>query len=451
MPVPNSYPSWSNISTKRFSIAGRMIDCLDVNLTQFSAKSITVKPTIMVNHLSTRLKNNFIAIVLISFLSTTLFAQSAKDTTVQVIKYKSGQVKLEQLASLSEPWGMSFLPDGRLLVTEKPGRLRIYSAGKLSEPITGIPKVEYYEQGGLMDVDIDPGFASNNLVYIYYVERAEQQPPNAKNPKEPRFGDFSDTTDIVVKGGAVARGRLEGNSLRDVKVIWRQEPKMVGRGHFGGRMVFAPDGKLFITSGDRMYFDPAQNPAGNLGKIVRINPDGTIPNDNPFANKAGTKADIWSMGHRNPLGAAINPVSKQLWMNEMGPAHGDELNIPEAGKNYGWPIVSNGSNYDGSNIPDHPTKPEYAAPLNYWYPAISPSGLMFYTGNLFSSWKNNALIGGMSVEMIIKLTLEGNKVISEERIPIGKRVRDLIQAPDGSIWLLTDYKDGELLRMTPVK
>ena len=405
----------------------------------------------MVKHSSLNLKTNFIVVALAFISSSPAFTQGTNGSTVETIKYKSGQVHLEQLAKLSEPWGMTFLPDGRLLVTEKPGRLRIYSGGKLSEPVTGIPKVDYYEQGGLMDVEIDPSFSSNNLVYLYYVERAEPQPPNAKNPKEPRFGEFSDTTDIVVKGGAVARGRLDGNSLRDVKVIWRQEPKMVGRGHFGGRLIFAPDGKLFIISGDRMYFDPAQDPKGNLGKVVRINPDGSIPNDNPFVNKPGTRPDIWSLGHRNPLGGAINPVSKQLWINEMGPAHGDELNIPEAGKNYGWPVVSNGDNYDGSKIPDHPTRPEFAVPTCYWFPAISPSGLMFYTGDLFPKWKNNALIGGMSVEMIIKLTLNGNKVQSEERIPVGKRIRDLIQAPDGSIWLLTDYKDGELLRMTPGK
>jgi glucose/arabinose dehydrogenase len=257
--------------------------------------------------------------------------------------------------------------------------------------------------------------------------------------------------DIVLKGGAVARGRLVGNELRDVKVIWRQTPKTIGRGHFGGRLIFAPDGKLFILSGERQRFEPAQALSNNIGKVVRINADGSIPSDNPFANRGGAQRDVWSYGHRNPLGGAINPSSNKLWMHEMGPAHGDEINIPEKGKNYGWPSASNGNNYDGSKIPDHDARPQFTPPQYFWHPAISPSGMMFYTGSLFKDWNGNLFIGGLSSEALIKLTLDGDKIKSEERIAMHRRIRDVVQAPDGSIWMITDYKDGELLRMTPLK
>lgn len=387
-----------------------------------------------------------IAIVAVAFISTTA---SAQDTASQVILTKSGEVKIERLAKLSEPWGMTWLPDGRLLVTEKPGRLRIYSNGKIGEPVSGLPAIDYYAQGGLLDVEVDPGFANNGLVYIYFVEAAEQQPDVKKDNGDPRFGQLQDSTDVTLKGGAVARGRLEGNEMKDVKIIWRQMPKMIGRGHFGGRLVIATDGKLFITSGDRQRFEPAQDLNGNLGKMVRINTDGTIPKDNPFTNKNGTKSDIWSLGHRNPLGAAINPTTKQLWIHEMGPMHGDEINIPQRGKNYGWPVTSNGDNYDGSRIPDHETMPKFAGPAYYWHPAVSPSGLIFYTGTLFKDWKNNALLGSFNSEALVRLTLNGNKVISEERIWLHRRIRDVIQANDGSVWLITDAKDAELIRLTP--
>lgn len=376
-------------------------------------------------------------------------AQQSAGGAGEVVQTKSGPVAIERLAMLSEPWGMAFLPDGRLLVTEKPGRLRVFTDGKLSEPIGGVPKVAYREQGGLLDVEIDPDFARNGLVYLSYAEAAEQQPPDARDVHDPRFGSYFDKEDSVLKGGAVARGRLEGSQLRDVKVIWRQVPKTIGRGHFGGRLTFAPDGKLFIASGERMRFDPAQDPTSNLGKIVRINPDGSIPTDNPFVDKAGARADVWSLGHRNPLGLAINPASNQLWIHEMGPRHGDELNIPQPGKNYGWPVVSNGNNYDGSPIPDHPTRPEFAAPAFYWHPAISPSGLIFYTAGRFADWRGNAFIGGLSSETLLRLTLKGNAVETEERIGVHRRIRDVIQAPDGSVLVLSDGKDGELLRLTP--
>ncbi len=384
--------------------------------------------------------------ILLLTTATVLVTVPARAETVQT---KTGDVKVERLATLEFPWGMTFLPDGRLLITEKPGRMRIFDDGKLSEPIAGLPKVFYKDQGGLQDVEIDPDFAHNNLVYFYFVEASVKKPDVQRDTKDPRLGEFQDLNDVTIRGGAVARGRLEGGALRDVKVIWRQEPKMSGRNHYGGRLAFAPDGKLFITSGDRQRFDPAQDLAGNIGKVVRINTDGTIPKDNPFVNKAGARPDTWSVGHRNPLCAAINPDTKQLWILEMGPMGGDELNIPEAGKNYGWPVVSNGDNYDGTPIPDHPTRSEFEAPVTYWQPVISPSGLLFYTGSLFPDWKGNALVGGLSSESLIRLTLDGNKVKSEERIAMHRRIRDVIQAPDESIMLLTDAKDGELLRLTP--
>jgi glucose/arabinose dehydrogenase len=322
---------------------------------------------------------------------------------------------------------MAFRPDGRLLVTEKPGRLRIFAGGKLSEPIAGVPQVAYRDQGGLLDVEIDPDFARNQLVYLSYAEAAETQPANAKDTHDPRFGPPPPPgkEDNVLKGGAVARGRLDGMQLRDVEVVWRQEPKTIGRGHFGGRLVFA------------------------LGKIVRIHPDGSVPADNPFQGKAGVHPDIWSLGHRNPLGAAIHPATRALWIHEMGPWNGDEINVPEPGRNYGWPVVSNGENYDGSPIPDHPTRPDLAAPLYYWHPAISPSGLAFYTGTLFPKWKDNVLVGGLSSEDLFRLTLQDGQVRSEERLGLRRRIRDVIQAPDGSVWVLKDGKDGELLRLAP--
>lgn len=365
----------------------------------------------------------------------------------------AGNIRIERLATLELPWGMALLPDGRLLITEKPGRLRIWANGKLSEPVQGVPKVVYRgtpsDQGGLLDVEIDPEFARNSFVYLSYVEAAEPQPADATDTDDPRFGGYLDLKDTIVRGGVVARGRLDGNQLRDVQVIWRQEPKTVGRGHFGNRIVFAPDGKLFITSGERMRFDPAQDLNSNLGKIVRINKDGTVPTDNPFAGKADARADIWSYGHRNMLSAAIDPASGQLWVVEMGPLGGDELNLIEAGKNYGWPVVSNGDNYNGSHIPDHPTKKEFQAPVRSWSPVISPSGAMFYTGTLFPNWKGNLLAGGLSSMAIVRLSLNGQQVGVEERIDMKRRIRDLIQAADGAILVIVDDKSGDLLRLSP--
>lgn len=377
-------------------------------------------------------------------LSLTLSTRAAEVST------RSGPVNVESLAKLNNPWGMTFLPDGRLLITEKPGRLRVFADGKLVEqPIGGVPKVAFKGQGGLLDVEIDPHFADNHLVYLYFTEPAEQQPDGAKDTPEPRLGPNFKADDPQLKGGAVARGKLEGNELRDVQVIWRQVPKTIGRGHFGGRLAFGRDGKLYITSGERQRFEPAQDLATNLGKVVRINPDGSIPNDNPFTN-SNARPDVWTLGNRNPLGIAVHPATGQIWINEMGPKGGDEVNVIERGKNYGWPQVSEGTHYNDAPIPGPDTHPEFAPPLRAWNPVISPSGMIFYNGSKFPDWKGNALLGGLSSRALIRLAVspEG-KVTDEERIDMKMRVRDVIEAPDGAVLILSDGGNGELLRLTP--
>ena len=381
-------------------------------------------------------------------------AQPSRDArpAAETVTTTAGPVRVERLASLELPWGMAFLPDGRLLVTEKPGRLRIWAEGRLSEPVAGVPKTAYRaeetEQGGLLDVAVDPEFARNGFVYLSYSEAADVQPPDLADTPESRFGGFP-MADNVLKGGAVARGRLEGNQLRDVQVIWRQVPKTVGRGHFGHRLVFGTDGTLFITSGERMRFEPAQSLASNLGKVVRINRDGSLPAGNPFAGRQDARGDIWSVGHRNMLAAAVHPVSGQVWLLEMGPQGGDELNVVAAGKNYGWPVVSNGDNYDGSTIPDHPARKEFEAPVRTFTPVLSPSGMLFYGGSRFAGWRGNVLVGGLSSKAIIRLAVNGTAIVDEERIDMKRRIRDLVEAPDGALLAIVDDKNGELLRLTP--
>lgn len=364
------------------------------------------------------------------------------------------ELRVERLATLEYPWGMALLPDGRLLITEKPGRLRIWDKGRLSEPVQGVPSVVYrgtrQEQGGLLDVALHPDFARNRLVYLSYAEAANPQPPGAEATQDPRLGGV-DLSDDIVRGGAVARGRLEGNRLRDVRVIWRQVPKTVGRGHFGHRLMFGPDGKLFITSGERMRFEPAQDLSSNLGKVVRINPDGSIPRDNPFRGRAAARGDIWSYGHRNILAAAFEPGTDRLWAVEMGPRGGDELNLIRRGANYGWPVVSNGRHYGGQPIPDHSTRPDFQAPHRSWTPVISPSGAEFYTGTLFRGWRGSLLVGGLSSQALIRLTREGGRLAGEERVEMKRRIRDVLEAPDGAILVLVDDRRGDLLRLTPAR
>lgn len=386
----------------------------------------------------------------LTLIVTSIVAGHNGAATAETISTLATSAKIETLAQLDHPWGMEFLPDGRLLITEKPGRLRVYSDGELSSPLAGVPAVEHKDQGGLLDVAVDPDFARNAYVYLSYTEAAEEQPKDARIEPDPRLGEFVDKKDTVLKGTAVARGRLDGNVLKDVSVIWRQSPKIVGLNHFGGRLVFARDGKLFITSGDRQSFDPAQDLTSNLGKVVRINSDGSIPDDNLPKKKSGARDDVWSAGHRNPLGAAIHPSSGRLWIHEMGPKGGDEINVIEGGKNYGWPEVSKGDHYDDKAIPRHETKSEFAPPAKSWNPSISPSGLIFYDGPV-AAWRGNALLGGLSSKALIRLVLDGDRVIGEERIDMNRRIRNIIQAPNRTILLLSDGINGELLRFTPTE
>jgi glucose/arabinose dehydrogenase len=291
-----------------------------------------------------------------------------------------------------------------------------------------VPEVVDDGQGGLLDVVLDPKFAENRLVYLSY--------------SEPGDGGTS--------GTAVARGKLGEMGLDNVEVIFRQTPKVGDDLHFGSRLAFSPDGKLYVTLGERFKFHPAQDLASHLGKVVRINPDGSVPEDNPFVGQEGALPEIWSYGHRNPQGAAIHPETGKLWENEFGPRGGDELNIPEAGKNYGWPVVSWGKHYDGKDIPDPPTHPEFADAIYHWTPVISPSGMTFYTGDAIPAWKGNLLIGGLSSQALVRLTLDGEKVTAEERLPLGVRVRDVKQGPDGAVYAIDESND-EILRLTLAK
>ncbi len=334
-------------------------------------------------------------------------------------------------AEFNEPWAMTFLPSGELLVTEKPGNLLLVSADGLSKVIVGgVPEVAYGGQGGLGDIILDPDYEANKLVYLSYAEQNI-------------WGK---------KGAAVARARLNFDQgspvLSDLEVIWRQEPKVTGNGHYSHRLAFGPDGKLYITSGERQKQEPAQDWSQNLGKVIRLNPDGSVPADNPFQDKGDIARTFWSIGHRNLLGIAFD-VEGRLWTHEMGPKHGDELNLTVSGDNYGWPVVSWGDQYSGADIPDHDTRPEFNSPEVYWVPTIAPSGLVIYDGGMFPEWQGSALIGGLASRSLIRVKIEGDTAEEVERFDMGKRIREVEQGPDGAIWVLEDKEGGRLLKLAP--
>jgi glucose/arabinose dehydrogenase len=354
-----------------------------------------------------------------SFASTALAAGVLKPATVA--------------RGLVNPWSLAFLPDGRMLVTERPGRLRIVEAdGRVGAPVSGLPPIFVGNQCGLLDVALDPHFADNALVYFSYAEPAAA--PDSGNST------------------AVARGKLEGNALTDVRTIFRQQPKVSSSAHCGSRLVFARDGKLFVTLGERFSRkDDAQTLDNHLGKIVRIEPDGTVPGDNPFVGRAGALPEIWSVGHRNVQGAAFHPQTGELWESEHGPQGGDEINVIARGRNYGWPLITFGRNYGtGTRIGEEGPKPGFEQPLKTWVPtSIAPSGMAFLTSDRYPGWKGNLFIGALRGQVLVRLTLDGRKVVGEERLleDLNERIRDVRQGPDGWLYVLTDSANGRVLRI----
>lgn len=356
----------------------------------------------------------------------------AQDT--QRFRTDKVEVIVETVArDLQNPWGLAFLPDNRMLVTERPGRLRIVDAnGTLSEPIQGLPRIAVRGQAGLLDVALDPNFAQNRLVYLSFAEdRGEGR-----------------------AGTSVARARLSdnGRALESLNIIFRQEPNYTGANHWGSRLVFDRQGNLFVTLGDRFDLrNQAQNPANHIGKIVHIKPEGGAAPNNPFLNREDTRPEIWSLGHRNLQSAALHPATGELWTVEHGARGGDEVNIPQKGKNYGWPIISYGVDYSGAKLGEGTKKEGLEQPVYYWDPSIAPSGMAFYTGDKFPAWRGSILVGALAGKLVSRLDTNGNRVTGEERMlqQLGERIRDVRQGPDGFVYLLTDSRNGRILRMKP--
>lgn len=371
-------------------------------------------------------------LAMVLFLSVT-----CSDTSAQALPFN-----VKPITEFDEPWAMTFMPDGTMLVTEKKGRMFVVNSDGEKSAVSGLPDVDYGGQGGLGDVVLHPKFSRNNLVYISFVESTRGR----------------------TRGAAVGRGQLDLTTQRptltNFEILWRQYPKVTGRGHYGHRLFFDNNGFLWITSGDRQKFTPAQDMQSNLGKVLRLNDDGSVPADNPFVNhaasnplvdKAGVYGQIWSLGHRNPLGIAQDSQG-QLWVIEMGPRHGDELNLVGKALNYGYPEVSNGDHYDGRSMPDHDTRPEFEAPKITWIPAISPGHLAFVTGNQFKAWKGDALVAGLGSKAIVRIRVDATQAREIERYPMDARIRSALEGPQGAIWVLEDERGaskGRLLQLTP--
>ncbi len=362
--------------------------------------------------------------------SATVFAAT---NVLQVFDSSAGKVALSVVAEgLRQPWGLAFLPDGRMLVTEKNGRLRVVAqSGALSEPVAGVPEVHARGQGGLLDVALSPQFTQDGLLYLSYAEPTQE---GART--------------------AVARARLDLERLRleALQVIFRQNFDPGGGHHWGSRLVFGRDGMLYITTGDRGSFrHESQSLASHLGKVIRIAPDGSVPPDNPFVGRAGAMPEIWSYGHRNMQGAALHPQTGVLWTHEHGPQGGDEVNVVQAGGNYGWPVITYGKEYGlGLTIGEGTERPDIVPAVKTWVPSIAPSGMAFYTGDAFPAWRGSLFVGALKAQLLVRLGLDGERVSGEERLlaDLGARIRDVRQGPDGFIYLL-DESRGRILRLQP--
>ncbi|NMH60332.1 PQQ-dependent sugar dehydrogenase [Alteromonas ponticola] len=375
----------------------------------------------------------FITLLTMSFVT---FGQSDQSAQVEMKGSQGTSLTGDVITTFDQPWAMAFLPDGHSLVTEKAGKLWLLDKDQQKRfSVSNVPEVTARGQGGLGDVIIHPDYATNNIIYLSYIER------------DPQNDEFS--------GAVIERAKLNitdsGASLSERKLIWHQSPKVTGNGHYSHRMVFSPDGYLFITSGERQKFTPAQNMAMNLGKILRLNDDGSVPEDNPFYGNGSVTAQIWTLGHRNSLGIDFDEQGN-LWAHEMGPKHGDELNLIEKARNYGYPMVSQGDHYSDVKIPNHEDYPIFKAPELAWVPAISPAGFFIYKGDLHADWKGNGFIGGLSSKALVRVTFnqddEGNwKVEEAERYEWGERVREVVQDDMGNIYALEDREGGRLIRL----